>query len=579
MFHRLRTLLRAPGDSDRPVLNEHAPPDTPDAARLLRTAAQRYQAGQWQQAVELYQELLALHPDHAEACTGRGNALRELKRHDAALQDYDRAIRLQPDYAEAHFNKAIALQELGRFDEAQQSYGQAIRYRPDYASAYYNRGLILQALGRFEEAQQSYEQAIRYRADFALAWNNRGNALQELGRFNEALQNYEQAIRLQPDYAEAHNNKGAVLEKLERFDEALQSYDEAIRLQPDYAEAHFNKAIALQEFGRFDEAQQSYAQAIRLRPDYADAYLNMSILKLRMGDFEAGWKLYEWRWRGDAQKGLQRIYPQPLWLGEEPIAGKTIFVYAEQGLGDAIQMCRYLPMIEKLGARIIFETPASLIPLLSTLDCDCTLVERGQQPPPFDVYCPIMSLPLAFKTTLQSIPSEVPYLHADPHKRATWKQRLGEKGRLRAGLVWSGSTIHTNDRNRSVSLGVFNSLLELPVEFHSLQKEYREQDSILLGGLAKLKDHQQELADFADTAALISEMDLVISVDTSVAHLAGALGKEVWILLPFTADYRWLLDRMDSPWYPTATLFRQPARGDWVGVIDQVRERLEGMAD
>jgi hypothetical protein len=267
-----------------------------------------------------------------------------------------------------------------------------------------------------------------------------------------------------------------------------------------------------------------------------------------------------------------------LWLGHQTIVGKTLLIYAEQGLGDVIQFCRYATTVEALGAKVIVEVPAPLVPLISTLKGNFTIVEQGKPLPAFDLQCPVMSLPLAFKTSVATIPAEVPYLYADSGKQKVWQERLGNKTRIRVGLVWSGTKDHKNDHNRSIPLKLMKPLMRLPIEFHVLQKDIRSEDAVVLSQLKKMYSHQAELHDFSDTAALVQEMDLVISVDTSVAHLAGALAKSVWILLPFMPDYRWMLDRADSPWYPTATLVRQPAIGDWTSVILEITKRLETMA-
>lgn len=560
------------------------------------------------EALASYNRAIALKPDYAEAYSNRGNALRDLRRFDEALASYDHAIVLKPGYSDPHINRGVVLKNLKRLDEALASYNHAIEVRPDDAQVYYNRGIVLQDSKRLDEALASYDRAIALRPDYAdayfnrgnalqdlkrpdealvsydraialkpgymNAYNNRGNALRDLKRFYEALANYDHAIGLKPDYTDAYVNRGNALRNLDRLEEALASYDRAIALKPDYAEAYFNRGLALQDLNRLDEALESCERAIFLKPDFAAANCNKSLLKILAGDYEEGWRLYEWRWR-DFQLAFVRDFTRPLWLGESSVVGKTLLICAEQGLGDSIQFCRYVSMVEALGAKTVLEVPSPLVSLFSTLKCDCTIVELGRPLPHFDLYCPIMSLPLALKTTVASIPAPVPYLHANQDRQMAWRRRLGRKSRARVGLAWSGSAAHKNDRKRSIPLRTLEPLLRLPIEFHVLQNDIRADDAAVLPRFNQIRLHQDELHDFSDTAALVQEMDVVISADTSVAHLAGALGQSVWILLPFAPDYRWMLERTDSPWYPTATLFRQPAIGDWASVISEVTKRLQ----
>jgi Flp pilus assembly protein TadD len=462
-----------------------------------------------------------------------------LGRPEEALAAYDRCISLRTGYAEAHFNRGNVLKELRRLKEALESYGQAITLNPRYVQAYNNRGTVFYELRQWTEALESYDRAVALKPDNAIAFNNRGNALKEIGRWEEALENYDRAIALKPEYVRAYNNRGVALHGLRRWEEARASYDQAISLDSNSPAPYWNKAQ----------------------------------LENLLGNFEEGWRLFEWRWK-EVQKAELRGFPQPLWLGAESLAGKTILIHAEQGLGDCIQFCRYVPLLELKGAQVVLEVPRPLRALIASLPGSRQLVERGETLPPVDFQCPMLSLPLALGTRVETIPRNVPYLFSDPQKELFWQARLGSRTRPRIGLVWSGRAEHSNDQHRSLSLKAFSSLLELPYEFHSLQKEYREKDQAWLSASTQLKDHAADLKDFSDTAALISQMDLVLSVDTSVAHLTGALGRPLWLLLPYLPDYRWFLDREDSPWYPTAVLFRQPAAGDWESVILKVVDRM-----
>jgi hypothetical protein len=385
------------------------------------------------------------------------------------------------------------------------------------------------------------------------------------------LSSYEHAITLRSEYAEAYGNRGITLQELNRLDEALDSYNRALALRPDYAEAHYNQGLTLQLLKQFDGALSSYQRAIDIKADYTQAHWNLSLLYLLMGNFDRGWKGYEWRWESTNQK---RIFPQPLWLGEEALAGKTILLHSEQGLGDTLQFCRYARPVADLGATVILEVPTPLVGLLGKLDGVSQVIAKGAPVPTFDIHCPMMSLPLAFKTELKTIPSPGRYVGADPEKVAQWNNMLGERIQPRIGLAWSGSPTHLHDNSRSIPLSDIVGHLPGGFQYISLQKDIRDTDRKTLELNPQILHFGEQLEDFTDTAALCELMDIVISVDTSVAHLAGAIGRELWVLLPYVPDWRWLLDRDDSPWYPSAKLFRQSKSGDWNSLMKNVERRL-----
>jgi hypothetical protein len=385
---------------------------------------------------------------------------------------------------------------------------------------------------------------------------------------------YDQAIDFRPNYPEAHNNRGGSLKGLGRLEEALLSYDDAIRIQSDYAEALHNRGIILQELSRFDEALMSYDKAIGIRPGYAEVFRNKALLWLLLGDFLNGWRAYEWRWRCQDRLRARRGFEQPLWLGEESLSGKTILLHSEQGLGDTIQFCRYIPLVAALGATVVFELPGSLVGLLRGVEGVDRFVALGEVLPEVDFHCPLMSLPLAFGTTLGSIPLPARGIDADAGKTAFWSGRMGEKTRPRIGLVWSGNSQHSNDHNRSISLTELLSHLPAGYEYVSLQREVRESDQSVLDSSFQNRHFGLELEDFTDTAALCGLMDLVISVDTSVVHLSATMARPTWVLLPYLPDWRWLLGRQDSPWYPSARLFRQACAGDWASVLGTLGNEL-----
>ena len=440
----------------------------------------------------------------------------------------------------------------------------------------YQRALTLHHEGKFKEAESVYKTLLDFFPNQVEVLTPFATLMMQMGSHQEGVKQLKKSLSINPRQPGALYNLGVELQKQGQLEEALNCYQQALQLEPQNMNAWLNRGNTLKDLQRHQEAIQSFDQAIRLNPNAPSVHWNKALTEISLGNYEQGWKLYEWGWPA-GERGTPRKFSQPTWLGEENIAGKTLFIYPEQGLGDFIQFCRYVPMVEALGAKVILEVPKPLISLVKTLKGNFSIVEEGQALPDFDMVCPVMSLPLAFKTTLQTVPAKVPYLFADQAKREDWRQKLGAKTKPRIGIVWSGSLTNKIDLNpasrRYIPLAELKSLFDLPVEFHVLQKDFREEDKALLPSLEQL--HLHELTDFASTAALIEEMDLVISVCTSVAHLSGALGKETWVLLPYTVDYRWLLEREDSPWYPTVKLLRQNKISDWSEQLTAVTDSIK----
>jgi Tfp pilus assembly protein PilF len=516
-------------------------------------------------------------PDQAEAYYNSAGALKQQKRFAEALAAFDRAIALKPDYAEAHNGRAIVMATLNRLAEAVAGFDRAIAHKPDYAEAHNNRAIVLQEQKRLPEALASFERAIALKPDHASVYNNCGDVLRELNRIDEALASYDKAIALKPDFAEAYYNRGIALHDLKRFADALADFGKAIALKPGYAAAYNNRGVVLQDLKRLDEALADFQQAAALTPDFAEACSNQSYCLLQMGRFEEGWRLHEWRKKTEIPVG-NRTFAQPLWLGTESIAHKTLFVHHEQGLGDTIQFCRYGKLLRARGARVVMSVQQPLYRLLGHLGPDVEVIKQDETPAAFDYHCPLMSLPLALGTTLENIPSERRYIRADERLREQWAVRLPPRTKPRIGVVWSGSAKHKNDLNRSMDLATIAPLFSADTHWISLQQEPRDGEAALLRQFDRFIHYGDALSDFSDTAALIESLDLVISVDTSVAHLAGAMGKPVWILLPYNSDWRWLTHRDDSPWYPTARLFRQGDARSWEDVIARVHAALHGFA-
>ncbi len=395
------------------------------------------------------------------------------------------------------------------------------------------------------------------------ALNNRANALLRLERFAEALASYERAAALGSETAETLQNRGNALHELGRHAEALALYDKSLALDPDRAATRNNRGAALQALERYDEALASYAKALALAPGYAEAHYNDALCRILVGDYGRGWEELEWRWQTPALAPYHRRFPQPLWQGDEEVSGKTLLLHAEFGFGDTLQFCRYAGALAERGARVVMEAPAPLAPLLTSLRGVAAVVVAGEPLPPFDLHCPVMSLPHAFRTTLATIPAVVPYVAPPPERLVRWAARLGPRNAPRIGLAWAGNPAQANDRNRSLRFEQVRPLLIPGVRWVSLQKDVRARDRTALAAAPEFARFEDELSDFADTAALIAQLDLVVTVDTSVAHLVGALGKPAWVMLSKPTDWHYPLAGDASPWYPTMRLFRQPRPGDW----------------
>lgn len=529
-------------------------------------------------ALDSYDRAISAKPDYSNAYNNRGLLLKELGQFEAALQSYDAALALKPDFPGAHSNRGLLLKDLGQLEAALASFDRAIDFDPGSAEAFYNRGLVCEALGRADDALNCFDQAIALNPGYASAYRIRGNLLAEMGRFDDALVCHERAINISPDNADCHYDMGILLNQMGDTDSALNSYARALQSDPAYAKANNNRGRIFMELAQLDSALLEFDQAIMHRPDYAFSHLNRAMAHLQLGNFKLGWLDYEWRWAAYQNKPSAQDSGKPLWLGIEPIEGKTILLQAEQGLGDTLQFCRYAVQLQQLGARVVLQAQVALLPLLSKLEGIDALVGTGSDLPAFDYYCPLLSLPLAFSTCLETIPARPRYLQAPAGQIEQWAAKLGPRTKPRVGIVWSGNATHPNNHNRSIKLSLLLDQLPDCCDYFSLQKELQEDDRVVLAGCSTIRHFGEELVDFSSTAGLCELMDVVFSVDTSVAHLAGALGKKTFILLPFSAEWRWLQDRSDSPWYPTATLLRQGRPGDWTDVIADLALALRSLA-
>ena len=550
---------------------EQLQPELPMVA--FRKGDVHFHLGDFAQALQAYDQALRQMPQSVELVQNRAMALRGLGRFEEALAACDAGLALAPQHIGLLHVRATILQNLEQIDAAAAAYAQVIALMPTHFDSHHDSARALQKLGRYDAALAHAHTAVALRPDSAEAHNTYANCLMALDRPEEALVGYAQALRLAPELYTTHNNYSNALYRVGQYAQSLAGYDAAIGLMPSSSAAYSGKGTVMHALGRHLEASINFNRALELEPESALAQFNKAMQRLLFGNFEEGWQLYESRWRKPGQLP-DRELTQPLWLGQQDIRGKTILLHAEQGLGDSIQFCRYVPMVETLGARVILEVQAPLVRLMQTLPGTRTVIARGDALPAFDVQCPLMSLPLAFNTRLETIPNAVPYLAAPAHVLAKWQARLGATQRLRVGLAWSGSKKHQHDHLRSIVLETLAPLLALDAEFHVLQNDVRANDASFLAAHPQVRVHGEALHDMAEAAGLMAAMDVVIGVDTSLVHLAGAMAKPVWVMLPFAPDFRWLLERAESPWYPSATLLRQAEIGNWEPVVTQVVAKL-----
>jgi len=547
-----------------------------DALHLLGLVF--HQTNRSEQALQAIVKAVALNPRAAEYYNSLTAVYIALKQPDAAIAAGRRAVELQPGLPEASCNLGNALCEKKQYEPAIESYLRAITLRPTYAQAFMGMGNALLETKRVEEAAAAYRRAIELRPNLNDVHYNLGNALRILENNAEAVACYQQAIAFKSDHLEAINNLACTLQQMGQLDEALQCLQNARAAHPTKARVHSNLANILAEANRWEEAIAGYHQALAVQSDYHDARFNLALALLMNGDFERGWTEYEARWKCETFPSPLRYTQRPLWRGE-PLDGKRILLHAEQGYGDTLQFARYVPMVAQRGGTVIFQVQTLLHRLLQNTPGAARVVAHDLQTKEFDVQCPLWSLPLAFGTRPESIPPIAPGLYVDPIQQQQWQARLAgisQPGhRMNIGLIWSGSPNFAHNYRRSTKLEKLSPLAQIPgINFISLQKgPAAEQTKHPPAGM-RLFDWTDELNDFADTAALMSQLDMIISTDTGAAHLGGLIGKPTWILLMFAPDFRWLRDREDSPWYPSVRLFRQPRTGDWETPINRIMQEL-----
>jgi len=548
--------------------------DYPEAHNGLGNALS--EMGMLEDAAESFRRAIDLAPQSTAAHNNLGTALLDMERYEQAEAAFRQAIDLDSEYAEAHNNLGACLARQNRNDEAFTAYDRAIAIDPGHPRAHANRAALLLTLNRLDQAWEAGVQAVALAPQSGFACNTQGNILKAMGRLEDAVPYYTQAVLAQPHLPELHDNLGNVLAELGRSAEAETHCRQALKLAPDFHKAHNNLGTALKDLGRREEAEACFRTALELAPDMAAAHTNLGMSLLAKGEYRQGWREFEWRW--NTGKLAPPAFDRPRWTGFD-ISGRTIMLTAEQGLGDAIQFARFAEPIAASGATVILQVHAPLVRLLSTVPGVARVVSFEDPLPDFDTYLPLMSVPLVFGTTLDTIPATIPYVSPTQHRRFDFG-RSGPK----IGLVWSGDPrphdagANAADRRRSVPLALLSPILSLPgIVAVSLQKGQAERQIDELPPSLRPQNVMAEVTDFADTAAIVADLDLIVTVDTSVAHLAGAMGKPVWVMSRFDGCWRWMTGRDDSPWYPSLRLFRQTRPGDWTDVIDRVRQALENL--
>jgi tetratricopeptide (TPR) repeat protein len=536
----------------------------------------------FEEAANFFKEALAVRPSEVGIAMNLGTALLKLNRLPEAGAVYEQVIRAKPDFAEAWANVAVVLAELRRLEDAERANRRAIQLKPQFAMPYQNLGTVLRDMGRLSEAEQVLKQGLAIEpnrpemlARLALVYLSLG--LTDRSKNQEAIDVLRRALAVQPNHPYVLSNLGVALARLGRPQEAVPYHEQALQVHPNFPAGMMNLGVALRSLGRFDEARSWFERALALEPNNPALHQNHAMELLIAGEWEQGFDEYERRL--EEKSIFVRTWPKPRWDGTDP-AGRTILLAGEQGIGETIDLVRYAPLLAQRGARVVMEVQEPIVSLIARVSGVSEVIAQGQNLPEHDFYSYLPSLPHLFHTTPQTVPAAVPYLSADPARAESWRQKLAEYGNdLKVGLVWGGSAHHRSDIHRSMLLVEFAPLAEVKgVRFFSLQTGPQASQVLSAPREMQLVDLGKSLTSFEETAAALANLDLLITVDTAIAHLAGAMGRPVWNLLAVAPDWRWLLNRSDTPWYPTMRLFRQPSYGDWAGAMQQVKRELEGMA-
>ncbi|NWF97982.1 MAG: tetratricopeptide repeat protein [Nitrospirae bacterium] len=561
-------------------------------------------------AIECYKKSLSINPQFIEAHNNLGDVYQEKELFDEAIQSYKNALNINSNFGNIYNNLGLALFKKGLYDEALGYFKKALELNPQLADAYNNIGNYFFNKNEIDQAINYYLKALKLEQNFA-TYNNLGNAFKEKGLLEEAIKFYEKALNFNqnavntaidlgnlirkkgkldeaicffqnlidknPQNPVVYINMAVIFQEKGLLDEAFKYYNKALEINPNVAEGYNNLALAFIEKGLYEEALSNLEKSLQLKPSLASAHFNLAMLLLLKNNFSKGWEEYEWRWKTSDFKSIKFNYSQPLWDGSDK-NGRIILLHAEQGLGDTIHFMRYIKLVIEKNMEVIFRCPKELISLAKYSFPEVKIIPFEESLPDFEVHCPLMSLPLILKTTIDSIPAQIPYISVDSSLINFWTEKIKDNSNLKIGIAWSGNPKYKRDKQRSCSLKNFLEILKIkPISFYSLQKGSGSEQVKELPEEINLIDFTEEIKDFSDTAAIIQNLDLIISVDTAVAHLAGAMGKPVWTMLPFVPDWRWMLDREDSPWYPTMRLFRQQSIDNWNSVIIRIKKELEAI--
>ncbi len=544
-----------------------------DIGQSLNEALALQRQGRLRDAEKIYARVLKALPDNFDALNLLGTVKAQLGRMADAQRLLSAAVKLNPRMPQAWMNYGEVLHALKRQAEALESFNKARALAPDDPAILNRHANALLSAGRAQQALAEFEQVLARAPQHVEARINCGIAQAALGAPAAALAELDRALALAPRHPTAHYNRATVLYELGRYADAVAAHDAVLAVAPDHAGAWLHRGRALAALNRFDEAIASYDKAAALRPEDADPQFLAAMALLTLGDYRRGFEKYEARWKRTGMPAQKKR--GHLWLGEYPLTRKTVLLHAEQGLGDTIQFARYAPLVAQAGAKVVLEVQPELKRLMSSLAGAAAVVAPGEARPPYDVHCPLGSLPLAFKTELATVPAQIPYLAADEAHFAKWSARLEPLGRPLIALAWSGNPSQLNDRNRSMAFARLTPLLAKPAHFISIQRDVRDGDAAALAAERRITHLGGELESFSDTAAIMALADLVVTTDTSVANLAGAMGRPVWIMLSSLADWRWTLHGETTPWYPAARLFRQSSLGDWDGTVTHVGSELD----
>ena len=548
-----------------------------DHEHILDVAQNEFYNGHYREAENLYQQVLNAEPGNFTACHKLGLIALKTGRLEAGIDLINQALVKNPSSPEAYYDQGVGLQELGKLEQAKDRYKNAINLKPDYAEAHNNIGVLLRDSGDLLEAIEHYQKAIHLEPKFGAAHSNLGLAFQELGDFESALKSFGTATNIDNTIAEVHYNLGVTYQALQQLQDAVKSYKDAIAIRPNLAEAHANLGLTYRDLAMFKEARTHYQNALKINPNLAETHYNLGMLQLSLGNFHDGWQHYQWRWHSKPRNCHPHAMKKPMWDGNK-YSGKVIYIYAEQGLGDTIQFVRYLPLLKSMGYKTLLQIPQPLMKLFQNCGIADDFILPGEVPPHFDYHASLLDIPSILDTTLGTIPDQTPYLHCDSRLNSEWAERISSNHTLKVGIAWAGNPKQTNDRYRSVEPKLFQRITEIPeVSAYSLQLQ--KEGEALATFSESITDLAPNLKDFSDTASAINHLDLVISVDTSVAHLAGSLSCPVWVPLHSIAHWIYPQDREDCPWYPTMRLFRQETYGDWDQVFAKMHTALLDQID